>query len=99
MQYDWSCRQPHLPPEAFRSALFYSAIQTPLLGAFRFTHSCGKIGEEEISPSDQEYLEAMEYGMPPNGGIGIGIDRLIRLLTDVKNIKEVILFPTLKPKG
>ena len=59
----------------------------------------GKIGEEEISPSDQEYLEAMEYGMPPNGGIGIGIDRLIMLLTDVKNIKEVILFPTLKPKG
>ncbi|MEK7176914.1 MAG: amino acid--tRNA ligase-related protein [Patescibacteria group bacterium] len=59
----------------------------------------GKVGEEEISPSDQEYLEAMEYGMPPNGGIGIGIDRLVMLLTDVKNIKEVILFPTLKPKG
>ena len=59
----------------------------------------GKTGEKEISPSDQEYLEAMEYGMPPNGGIGIGIDRLIMLLTDVKNIKEVILFPTLKPKN
>lgn len=59
----------------------------------------GKLGEKEISPSDQEYLEAMEYGMPPNGGIGIGIDRLIMLLTDVKNIKEVILFPTLKPKS
>lgn len=58
----------------------------------------GKAGEEEISPSDLEYLEAMEYGMPPNGGIGIGIDRLVMLLTDVKNIKEVILFPTLKPK-
>ena len=58
----------------------------------------GKAGQIEISPSDQEYLEAMEYGMPPNGGIGIGIDRLVMLLTDVKNIKEVILFPTLKPK-
>lgn len=58
----------------------------------------GAKGEKEISPSDQEYLEAMEYGMPPNGGIGIGIDRLVMLLTDVKNIKEVILFPTLKPK-
>ena len=58
----------------------------------------GAKGEKEISPSDSEYLEAMEYGMPPNGGIGIGIDRLVMLLTDVKNIKEVILFPTLKPK-
>lgn len=59
----------------------------------------GKEGESEISPSDQEYLEAMEYGMPPNGGIGIGIDRLVMLLTNTKNIKEVILFPTLKPKN
>ncbi|MHB1330809.1 MAG: lysine--tRNA ligase [Minisyncoccota bacterium] len=58
----------------------------------------GKKGEKDISPSDIEYLEAMEYGMPPNGGIGIGIDRLIMLLTNVTNIKEVILFPTLKPK-
>jgi len=58
----------------------------------------GERGEGEISPSDQEYLEAMEYGMPPNAGIGIGIDRLVMLLTDTKNIKEVILFPTLKPR-
>ncbi len=54
-------------------------------------------GNEEISPSDRVYLEAMEYGMPPNGGIGIGIDRLAMFLTGAKNIKEVILFPTLKP--
>ena len=59
----------------------------------------GKAGEKEISPSDLEYLEAMEYGMPPNAGSGIGIDRLVMLLTNVKNIKEVILFPTLKPKN
>lgn len=59
----------------------------------------GKKGEKDISPSDQEYLEAMEYGMPPNAGIGIGIDRFVMLLTDVTNIKEVILFPTLKPKN
>ncbi|OHA88365.1 MAG: lysine--tRNA ligase [Candidatus Zambryskibacteria bacterium RIFCSPHIGHO2_01_FULL_43_25] len=58
----------------------------------------GEAGEAEISPSDKEYLEAMEYGMPPNGGIGIGIDRLAMILTDTQNIKEVILFPTLRPR-
>ncbi len=57
----------------------------------------GKKGEEEISPTDMAYVEAMEYGMPPNGGIGIGIDRLIMFLSGAKNIKEVIIFPTLKP--
>lgn len=58
----------------------------------------GKEGESDISPSDKEYLEAMEHGMPPNGGIGIGIDRFAMLLTDQKNIREVIFFPTLRPK-
>ncbi|MBX4215667.1 lysine--tRNA ligase, partial [Candidatus Parcubacteria bacterium] len=55
-------------------------------------------GEKDISPSDALYLEAMEYGMPPAGGVGIGIDRLTMLLTSVKNIKEVILFPTMRPR-
>lgn len=57
-----------------------------------------KEGEAEISPSDETYIEAMEYGMPPAGGVGIGVDRLVMLLTDTKNIKEVILFPTMRPK-
>lgn len=56
-------------------------------------------GDEEVSPSDEEYLEAMEYGMPPAAGFGLGIDRLVMLLTDTHNIKEVILFPTMRPKG
>ena len=54
-------------------------------------------GDEEVSLSDEEYLEAMEYGMPPAAGFGLGIDRLVMLLTDTHNIKEVILFPTMRP--
>lgn len=55
-------------------------------------------GEKETSPSDEEYIEAMEYGMPPAGGIGIGIDRLTMLLTNTHNIRDVILFPTMRPR-
>jgi lysyl-tRNA synthetase class 2 len=79
----------------------FSELNNPLDQKERYLEQDekGKAGEEEISPSDLEYLEAMEYGMPPNGGIGIGIDRLVMLLTNVKNIKEVILFPTLKPEN
>ncbi len=58
-----------------------------------------KGGDGEVSPSDEDYLEAMEYGMPPAGGVGVGVDRLVMLLTDTKNIKEVIFFPTMKPKN
>jgi lysyl-tRNA synthetase, class II len=55
-------------------------------------------GEKDAQPLDEEFLEAMEYGMPPAGGVGIGIDRLAMLLSGAKNVKEVILFPTLRPK-
>lgn len=55
-------------------------------------------GNKEAQSSDKEYIKAMEYGMPPAGGVGIGIDRLVGLLTNTKNIKEVILFPTMKPR-
>lgn len=55
------------------------------------------MGEKDVSPSDEDYLEAMEYGMPPAAGMGIGIDRLVMLFADVSNIKEVILFPTMRP--
>lgn len=55
-------------------------------------------GDDEAQRIDRDYVEALSYGMPPTAGIGIGIDRLAALLTDTHNIKEVILFPTLKPK-
>ncbi|MBC8464865.1 MAG: lysine--tRNA ligase [Parcubacteria group bacterium] len=55
-------------------------------------------GEREISPNDEAYIEAMEYGMPPAGGVGIGVDRLVMLANDTRNIREAILFPTLRPR-
>ena len=78
----------------------YSELNDPLEQKKRFEEQTKQkeLGNEEIASFDKEFLEALEYGMPPAGGLGIGIDRLIMLFTSQNSIKEVIAFPQLKSK-
>lgn len=78
----------------------FSELNDPIDQAMRFAvqESQKTKGEADAQRKDDDFIEAMEYGMPPMGGVGIGIDRLVMLLTNTRNIKEVIFFPTMKPR-
>jgi lysyl-tRNA synthetase, class II len=73
----------------------YSELNDPTVQRRRLMEQVG----EEIQNLDEDFLLALEHGMPPAGGIGVGIDRLVMALTGTDSIREVILFPHLKPKS
>ncbi len=101
-------RKPSKPEQVERFELFintwemcnaYSELNDPIDQRERFKaqDAAAAAGDEEANHTDEDFLTAMEYGMPPTGGIGYGIDRLVMLLTNSPSIRDVLLFPTMKP--
>ena len=79
----------------------YTELNDPQEQRRRFEMQLGMLerGDEEAHRMDEDYIRAMSYGLPPTGGEGIGIDRLTMLLTNSKSIRDVILFPLLRPES
>ena len=79
----------------------YTELNDPIDQRERFIEQLKEkeLGNDEANEMDNDFVEALEYGMPPTGGIGIGIDRLVMLLTETDNIRDVILFPHMRHRG
>ncbi len=79
----------------------FSELNDPIDQKERFMNQLAlrELGDDEANDMDVDYVEALEYGMPPTGGVGLGIDRFVMFMTDQSSIREVLLFPTMKPIG
>ena len=78
----------------------YTELNDPIDQRERFVAQlkAKELGDDEANEMDEDFLEALEYGMPPAGGIGMGVDRLVMLLTNQASIREIILFPTMRDR-